>query len=154
MRDKDNHEEEQNFNALKDSACKVKALEEEIQRLRSQISRMTGEVLNSASVVKVLFKNEMILKKYKSKVELFLKDLLVEGEEFVIHCEMQDNTEQEFEELHQAFHIDKFKSESCAESSLSGNIPFYSKSFEDVLHDDEQQATEKFDKGNCDIQTS
>ncbi|XP_054711992.1 zinc finger CCHC domain-containing protein 8-like [Uloborus diversus] len=104
-----------------------------------------NEVLWDTSVVKIIFKNEMIARKYRTKVETFLKDTLENGEDFIVNCQIQDNVEQECNEVSESFHIDKTNT-SLNEKPHSEGIPHYSSAFEDVLHCNDLQTEEKRDE--------
>lgn len=110
----------------------VKIIGEEIKQLRTHLSKAHDNEWNG-SVLQVLFKNDAFERKYRSKVEKFLKDLLEEGEEFIVYHPPHANSEQEFEDNHQTFHIDKVDNDSHIINKAKQSIPVYSSQYEDTL---------------------
>ncbi|XP_042904865.1 zinc finger CCHC domain-containing protein 8 isoform X1 [Parasteatoda tepidariorum] len=90
----------------------------------------TGEekILDN-SVIKVIFKEEHFFKKYKSKIEHFFKELLEESGQLVI--------EHEFEK-----HDHSFKAQGKKHSDPD-TVPFYSSSYDDILHQPEPKLEKK-----------
>lgn len=121
------------------------ALKEEIERLKTQISKLhlTDETKWGSSVIQVRFRNENVSRKYKKNIEKFLRGILDEDEDFFLDC-TPDNTAEAFvKETNQSFCIDKLHNKTHDNSSL----PFYSMSFDEVLQyeDSKPGTTEKME---------
>ncbi|GFU26795.1 zinc finger CCHC domain-containing protein 8 [Nephila pilipes] len=156
MKDKGSRMEQEwhsSFGA-KESAMKIKALTEEIQRLRMLIGRITDSMIWGNSVVKVIFRDEFFEEKYKSKVESFLKEALDKDDHFIVNSQIYDNGEQELCKLQSTLQYEKLNKSSTNVQKSANVIPLYSSAFEDVLHCDksipeEETAEEKVQTMQC-----
>ncbi|GIY68877.1 zinc finger CCHC domain-containing protein 8 [Caerostris extrusa] len=130
---------------MNDNSVKIKGLNDEIQRLKTLISKITESMVWGNSVVKVIFRDEYYENKYRSKLENFLKETLDNDEHFILNSQIYDNGEQEFHKLQQTLQAERSKMSNNTENTKNV-IPLYSSSFEDVLHCDIESAEENVEE--------